>query len=349
MATREATIPQPQTQIPPAERLMQLAGGYVLSAAVYTAATLRIADLLRDRPRPVSELASASGSNEDSLYRVLRMLVTFGIFQEPSPRVFAQSPLSEPLLADAPGSLRDMVLWTADGLHFRVWAELPEVVRTGRTAADLLFGKPVFEAMGEMPEVARTFNAAMTAVSSRLVPAVLDAYDFSGINMLMDVAGGHGYSICEILQRYPAMRGILFDLPSVVEHADCRVCALRLGDRCLHLAGSFFDRIPEGADAYYMQHIIHDWDDDQALKILANCRRALQGNPEGRLLVVDHVLPENSAPHPGKLLDLQMMVLPGGRERTEPELRRLFEKGGFRITQIAPTRVGESVVEARIA
>jgi hypothetical protein len=164
----------------------------------------------------------------------------------------------------------------------------------------------------------------------------------------MDVAGGHGFILCEILNKYPSLKGILFDLESVVHDPQCAQCLMNVNHRCRTLAGNFFEHIPSGADAYYMQHIIHDWDDEPALKILGNCRQALEGQRKGKLLVVDSVIPENSEPHFGKLVDLEMMLMPGGRERTEAEFRALFAKGGFEITRIVRTCVAESVIEARV-
>jgi len=164
----------------------------------------------------------------------------------------------------------------------------------------------------------------------------------------MDVAGGHGFILCEILKAYPNLKGILFDVESVIKDPRCAQCLVNVNHRCRSLAGDFFEHIPNGADAYYMQHIIHDWDDEPALKILGNCRQALQGQRNGKLLVVDSVIPENSDPHFGKLLDLEMLLMPGGRERTESGFRALFAKGGFEITRIVPTRVADSVIEAHL-
>jgi hypothetical protein len=185
-------------------------------------------------------------------------------------------------------------------------------------------------------------------MSRQLAPAVLEVYDFSGVDTLMDVAGGHGFILCEILSRYPSLKGILFDVPSVVDDPKCAQCLLNVNHRCRTIAGNFFEHIPGGADAYYMQHIIHDWDDEPALKILGNCRQALQGRKNGKLLVVDSVIPQTPEPHFGKLLDLEMLLMPGGRERTEPEFRTLFAKAGFEITRIVPTSRPDSIIEARL-
>jgi hypothetical protein len=328
-------------------QVLQMGCGMLYSAALYTATKLAVPDLLSSGPRTTADLAAATGSNEDALYRVLRALAALGIFDEVKPRTFANTPPTEYLRSDVPGSVRDSVIWMANPFHFNVWKELSYSVKTGKPAVNELYGKPCFECFDTMPDVAADFNAAMTCMSSRIVPAVLDAYDFTGVRTLMDVAGGHGFVICEILRRYPEMKGIIFDIAPVIEGAKCRVCDLSLEHRCDPVAGDFFQEIPAGADAYYFQHIIHDWDDEKALTILKNTHRALQGVPDGRIVVVDCVLPENSDPHFGKLLDLEMLLMPGGRERTEKDLRALFSQAGFELTKILPTNAAESVTEAR--
>ncbi len=331
------------------ERLFQAAGGYMISAALSVAAKLKIADLLADGPRSVASLAQATRSNEDALYRVLRALVSAGFFSAPQPRTFALSPETQLLRSDVPGSIRPMVLWAANAMHFQVWAEMSYSVETGKPAVEKLYGKPCFEALRALPEVAREFNDAMTCYSASLAPALLEAHDFTGTHALMDVAGGHGFVLCEVLGRYPAMKGILFDMPGVVDGARSRIESLNLGGRCRTAAGDFFRHIPAGADTYYMQHIIHDWDDERALTILRNCRRALDTRRNGTLLVMDNVIPETPQPHFGKLLDLEMMLMPGGRERTETEFRRLFTQAGFEIARIVPTRVSQSLIVAHPA
>jgi len=330
------------------QQLMQIAEGYLPSACLHVAVKLKIADLLADGPRPVEDLASATGSNADALYRVLRALVSIGIFSEPQARTLALSPAAELLRTNAPGSVRDMLLWMSNPFLMHVTSDLPHSVGTGKPAIEHLYGKPAFECFASMPEFARAFNEGMTAISAALAPAVLEAYDFSGVGTLMDVAGGQGYFLCEVLQRHPQMKGILLDVPSVVEGAKCLLCDMRMEERCQPVAGNFFEHIPSGADAYFMQHILHDWSDENALKILANVRQALTGRAGGRLIVVDMVLPEDSRPHPSKMLDLLMLMFPGGRERTEREWRDLLARGGFTVTRIAPTRAPDSVIEAVI-
>ena len=339
------SVPRPQAQ--DSERVMQLATGLMFTAAMQPIARLKIADLLADGPLPVSELARQTGSNDDALYRVMRLLASAGVFAESAGKVFALTPMSE-LMRAVPGSLRDMILWVGNPFHFKVWSEMGYSVATGKPAVEKVYEKPCFDAIFGDPDVAYDFNMAMTCFSNMIAPAVLDAYDFSGIGTLMDVAGGHGAILCEILTRYPKMKGILFDMPNVITEANCHICSLKMDHRCETLSGDFFENIPAGADAYYMQHIIHDWNDERSLKILGNCRRALEGRKDGRLLIVDAVVPETSEPHFSKLLDLEMLLMPGGRERTRGEWDALFAKAGFEITRIVPMRAAESVIEARV-
>ena len=328
------------------KHLMGIASGFQLSGCLYVAAKLNIADRVVAGPRPVETLAADTNTQADALYRVLRALISVGIFSEPQSRTIGLSPAAELLRSDIPGSIRGLVLWAAHPFLIHVSSDLMYSVTTGKPAIEHLYGKPAFECFASMPEVNYDFNTGMNAISAELAPAVLDAYDFSGIGTLMDVAGGHGYFICEALKRHPQMKGILLDQASVVEGAKCTLCDMRVDDRCQPIAGNFFDHIPAGADAYFMQHIIHDWDDESALRILGNVRQALAARPNGRLIVVDMVLPQDSRPHPGKLLDLMMLMFPGGRERSEAEWRSLLDKAGFIITKIVSTKAADSVIEA---
>ena len=347
MASIETTsVPRPQAR--DAERVLQLATGFVFTAALQPIVRLKIADLLADGPLPVAELARRTGSNEDALYRILRLLASVGVFTESPTREFGPTPMSELLRTDVPGSLRDLVQWMGNKFHFKVWAEMGYSVQTGKPAVERVYQTPCFDAIFGDPGIADDFNQAMTCFSKMIAPALLEAYDFSGIDTLMDVAGGHGAILCDVLSRYPKMKGILFDIPSVADQGKKHIRSVRLDDRCETMSGDFFEKIPAGADAYYMQHIIHDWADEPALKILENCRCALEGRKDGRLLIVDSVVPENSDFHLSKWLDLEMLLMPGGRERTEGEWHKLFARAGFEITRILPMKAPESLIEARV-
>lgn len=346
MASTELVSVHPQQQH--VERIFQLGTGFIFTAALQPFVRLRIPDLLAKGPVAVSELASQSGVKADPLYRVLRVLASVDVVRELPERTFAPTPVSELLRSDVPASMRDMLLWMSNPFHFRVWGELGYSVKTGKPAVEYVYSKPAFEAIYADPEIACDFNNAMTALSRKIAPALLEAYDFSGIGTLVDIAGGHGAVLCEVLSRYPKMKGILFDIPNVIQEATCHICNLKMEDRCQTISGDFFETVPAGGDAYYMQHIIHDWDDEPALKLLGNCRRALEGRPDGLLLIVDSVVPQNSEPHMSKWLDLEMLLMPGGRERTEPEWHELMRKAGFEITRIVPMKASESVIEAKV-
>ena len=347
MATVETiAVSRPQAQ--DFERVMQLTMGMGITAALQPIVRMGIPDQLASGPLPIAQLAQNTGSNADGLYRVMRLLASLGVFAELLGKIFALTPMSELLRSDTPGSLRDFVLWCSNGFHFKVWSEMAHSIKTGQPAVEQVTGKTCFDAIFGDLEVGADFNSAMTCFSRLIAPALLEAYDFSGIGTLMDVAGGHGAILCEVLSRYPTMKGILFDLPNVVEEANCHICSLKLEDRCQTIHGDFFENIPAGADAYYMQHILHDWADEPALKILGNVRRALEGRASGRLIALESVIAEDSAPNPAKWLDLEMLLMPGGRERTEREWRELFANAGFKITQILPIQMGKSVIEARI-
>ena len=319
----------------------------MVSAALGVVAQLGVADHLADGPRSTPDLAARTGANEDALYRVLRALSTTGIFTETSSRTFALTPSGALLRSNVPGSMRDMVLWLCDSFHFRVYAEMAHSVRTGETLGDKLLGMPVFEYLQHNPELAARFNNAMTNFSAGIAPAVLEAYDFGGIDVLVDVAGGHGMLLASVLRKYPSMRGILFDVEHVIAGAKAPE-ALGVADRCDKVSGDFFKAVPRGGDAYVLKSIIHDWDDEKAGAILRNTRAALEGKPNGKVLLVEAVIKPGNEPDLSKLGDLEMMLLPGGRERTEAEFAALFARNGFQLTRVVPTHAPLWVVEAQV-
>ena len=329
------------------QQIFQLTTGFMVSAALGVVAQLGVADHLADGPRSTPDLAARTGANEDALYRVLRALATTGIFTETSSRTFALTPSGALLRSNVPGSMRDMVLWLCDSFHFRVYAEMAHSVRTGETLGDKLLGMPVFEYLQHNPELAARFNNAMTNFSAGIAPAVLEAYDFGGIDVLVDVAGGHGMLLASVLRKYPSMRGILFDVEHVIAGAKAPE-ALGVADRCDKVSGDFFKAVPRGGDAYVLKSIIHDWDDEKAGAILRNTRAALEGKPNGKVLLVEAVIKPGNEPDLSKLGDLEMMLLPGGRERTEAEFAALFARNGFQLTRVVPTHAPLWVVEAQV-
>jgi ubiquinone/menaquinone biosynthesis C-methylase UbiE len=328
-------------------QLDEMIRGYWLSQAIYAAAKFGIADLLQAGPRSVEDLAAATATNAGALYRLLRALASVGIFAEEGHRRFALTPLAESLRSDVPGSKRALALMSGDE-QFRAWAEIEYSIRTGQTAFEKVFGEPVFDYLSQHPDKARIFDGAMVGIHGRESSAIADAYDFSRIQTLADIGGGNGSQLTAILQRHPHLRGILFDLPHVIERARERLTNAGLLDRCELVAGSFFDRLPAGADAYLMRHIIHDWDEAKCHTILKNCHRAMTAS--SKLLVVESVIPPGNEPFGGKILDLVMLLIPGGQERTEEEYRVLFQQANFRRSRVIPTASEVSVIEAeRIA
>jgi hypothetical protein len=229
--------------------------------------------------------------------------------------------------------------------HYKAWGELLYSVKTGKIAFDKVYGMPVFEFLSQNIEQAKVFDAAMVGVHGRETEAMTDAYDFSGIGVLADIGGGNASLLITVLKRYPAIQGILYDLPGVAERARANLQAAGLADRCRIMGGNFFESVPAGADAYLMRHIIHDWDDEKAMTILRNVHQAI--GKDGRLLVVEGVIPPGNDPSFGKLLDLTMLTIPGGKERTAEEYRLLFRTGGFELTRTVPTKAEVSVIEGR--
>jgi hypothetical protein len=326
----------------PSQVMAQMLSGYWISSCLCLAAKLGLADLLAAGPRSADDLAHATGTHGPSLYRLLRALASVGVFAEDEQGRFALTPLAEPLRSDVPESKRALAVMMGDE-QYRCWGELEYSVRTGKTAFEHLYGKPVFDYLAEHPDKARNFDQAMVGVHGRESAAMCDAYDFSGFGTLVDVGGGNGSTISVVLQRAPNLRGILFDLPHVVERARADLESAGLAGRCRTVGGSFFEGVPAGGDAYLLRHIIHDWDEEKCRTILGNVRRVVPAT--GKLLVVEGVIPPGNDPSFTKLLDLTMLVMPGGKERTEAEYRALYEQSGFRLTRIVPTRSEVSVIE----
>lgn len=329
-----------------AQLVIQIGTGYIASSCLQAAARLKIADHLAAGPQSASALAKTTGTDEDALYRVLRVLAMLGILNEDGSRTFTLTPAGQALRTGVPGSMHEMALWITDPFHFRVYADLMHSLQTGAPAVEKTVGMPVFEYFAKQRELSEIFNDAMTAFSATVAPAVTEAYDFSGIGTLVDIAGGHGEILMSVLRRYPSMRGVLFDLEHVLAGARPRIKAAGLESRITTESGDFFKAVPSGGDAYIMKHIIHDWSDDKAIAILRNIHGALKGNPNGRVILIESVIQPGNQPDFGKLIDIEMLVLPGGKERTEEQFRALFAAAGFKLTRVVPTQSPLSVIEA---
>ena len=323
--------------------LFQMAAGYWLSQGIYVAAKLGVADLLKDGPMPCGQLAAATGTDERSLYRLLRALSSAGIFVSLKNDRFALTNLGKSLQKDIPGSLRAMVI-TLGETHYQAWGGLLHSIRTGSSAFQDVFGAGLFDYLQRNAEAADAFNEGMADIASMVAYAVGMAYDFSGISSIVDVGGGRGAFLRTLLKLNPHLHGTVFDLKSAHGEPDLEASGARSDERCSVLVGDFFESVPQGADAYTLCNIIHDWDDDHSVRILRNCRRAMSKN--GRLLLVEMVVPDDDANCFSKLLDVNMLVMTGGAERTEGEFNKLLDTAGFKLTRIVRTMGPPSVIEA---
>ena len=332
--------------LPPGVILYQLAIGHYVSRALHLAAKLGIADLLAGGPRDASDLAEATGAHAPSLRRVLRLLASVGVFDERDNGSFALTPLGDALRGDVPFSSRASVMLFAGVGIQDSWKELEYCVRTGEPA----FRKhsPDGDAFSHMdPEQAKVFDDAMATFAPATAAAIAAAYDFSGLGTLVDVGGGNGALLIGILGAHPRLRGVVFDRPEPAERAKKRLAETGLESRCQVVAGDFFASVPSGGDAYILKHVIHDWDDERAAAILRNCRRAMK--PSARLLIAEGVYPpriDRSLESRGAAAnDVNMLVVAGGRQRTEAEFRSLYQGAGFELTRIIGTPARLSLIE----
>ncbi len=329
----------------PYQVLFEMIVGKWISQAVGTIVEFGVPDQLAKGARSCRDLAREAGVSEDGLYRLLRALASVGLFSESTDRRFRLTAMGQLLRSDHPQNLAGYARFTSHDITWRPWGQLSYSVKTGMPAFDHVFNMPIFEHFSQNPEASAVFDEAMTSISAMEARAAADAYDFKGIGTLMDVAGGHGLLLATVLGRHKKMRGVLFDLPHVAAGATATFTRAGITGRVRIESGDFFKELPSGADAIIMKHIIHDWDDDSATRILQACHRALPAR--GRVLIVDAVVPSGSTPHYGKLLDLEMLVLtPRGRERTKAEFTKLLRGAGFRLSRVVATEGPLSIVEA---
>ena len=326
------------------EVMRNLAIGYWVARLVHVAAKLRLADLLKKGPRTVEDLATVAGVRPAMLYRILRALASVGVFAETKDRRFKLTPLAATLQTGVPASMHAWALMINENWGWDSWKELLHGVKTGEVPFLKAHGIPIFEYFEKHPEDLQVFGESMTSISRTENPAVAAAYKFSGIRTLVDVGGGHGSLLSTILKANPKLKGVLYDQPSVIARAekDQHVTAKGIAERCRLESGSFFETVPKGGDAYIMKYILHDWNDEACVKILANCRAAM--NEKGKVLVVDNVIAPGNDPGWGKLLDIQMLII-GGRERTKKEFAAMFAEAGLKLTRVVPTKGPLSIVE----
>jgi hypothetical protein len=324
--------------------MLQIISGFWISRAVYVIGKLGIPDLLQTGPKTAAELASATNTHAPSLFRILRALVSVGVLNSSDGERFAQTPLSETLVTDAPGSLRWFAISELGQEHYPAWGNVMHSVKTGEIAFDDFFGVDIWKYFQQNPEDAAVFNNSMSNITAAANEAITSLYDFSQFGTLVDVGGGHGGLITSILKQNPELKGVLFDAPEVIEGARPKIEAAGLANRLETVAGNFFQSVPAGGDAYIMKWIIHDWDDEKSNTILRNCRSQMPAN--GKLILVDSVVPETNEPHFSKFIDLNMLVMTGGKERTEKEFAQLLADAGFKLLRVIPTDLPTSIIEA---
>ncbi len=331
-------------QVNPQLQVRDLLMGFVVSRALQVAAELGLADALADGPKDRDALAREVGAHTDTMNRLMRALASFGVFEQLPDGRFANTAHSEYLRSDASGSLRGLARMYGDSPLWQAWAGLEHSVRYGESGFTHVHGSPMFDYLAAHPESARRFDDGMVASSRLMNDALVEAYEWSRFGTLVDVAGGVGSTLAAILRANPRIQGVLYDLPHVIERGRDYLAQQGVAARCRTETGSFFDAVPAGADAYFMKHIIHDWDDEDCLRILHNCRAAMPDH--ARLLVCEKVVPPGNEPSVAKTIDLVMLVLTdGGRERTEQEFRNLFARASLRLARVVPTSVDNSILE----
>ncbi|HLJ60833.1 MAG TPA: methyltransferase [bacterium] len=327
----------------PSARLRDLLFGYRVSQAIHVAATLGIGDLLTNGPLTSEDLASATGTHACSLYRLLRALASIGVFQEGADRRFALTPLGECWRSDAPESVRPLAIFVGQPEHWHAWDQLLHNVRTGENAFHDAHGVSEWEYRARSPQAGEIFDRAQASQSRRAAGSIINAYDFSQFKCVVDVGGGQGALLAAILAAHPSLRGVLFDQPHVVARAEQTLRAAGVAGRCQVVGGNFFEAIPAGGDAYVLQYVLHDREDEQARAILQVCRHAT--GQDGKLLVIER---EIGPPNEGagtKFMDLNMMVSPAGCERTRQEWTTLFAEAGFQLVGACPVDDGFRIIE----
>jgi hypothetical protein len=343
-STATTATPKQYTHPSPAWQMRLLATGYHIPRCLHVVAELDIATRLADSARPASDIAGEAGVDGPTLHRVMRALASVDVFQEIEGGRFINTALSETLRSDRSGSLRSWVVFYGDEPAWRSWGEFSYSVRTGRSSFEHLYGANMFEYLSHQPERSRIFDEAMSAVTTLASDAIAAAYDCSNIKLLVDVGGGNATMLCSLLRANPHMQGMVFDLPHVATSATTYIASQSLGDRCKFVAGDFFASVPEAADAYFLQRVLHDWDDEHCIQILHTCANAAR--PGAKLLISEAIIPPGNEPFIGKLIDLHMLVMThGGRERSLAEYRGLLAKAGWAYTRVVPTASPYSVIE----
>lgn len=329
----------------PRTAMTRMIYGFMLSQAIYVAANLGLADLLENGPRSSEELACATSMHAPSLYRVLRTLAAIGVFEETEPGLFGLTPLGETLRTGAEGSLRPLAVCMGGQCNWQAWGDILHSIKTGESAFEHVFGTGFFQHLDRHPDNARMFLEAMNCCAGLYNEAIVAGYDFSRFGKIVDIGGGQGKLVAAILKANPSTQGVLFDTPNQTPGAQRLFEQEEIADRCETITGDFLESVPEGGDAYLLKHIIHDWDDHRAIEILKNCHRSM--SKDARLLLIEEIITRDSEFAPAKVLDIQQLLMPGGRERTREEYGKLLEAAGFELTAIIPTQSSLSIIESK--
>ena len=330
-------------EMPPPAAMIKIVTAYWLSQAVGTVARLGVADLLEGGPRSAEDLAAATSTNADALFRVLRCCASVGIFRAHDGRRFSLTPLGDTLKSSGPGSMRDFAIAETSPGHWLPWGKLDSAVKNGKPATHETLGTDIFGFYAKHPDEAAPFARAMGNLSAMAAAEVARVCDFSRAKTVVDVGGANGALLAAVLDAQPSARGIVFDLPHVAEDARALIGARGLASRAEFAGGDFFQGVPRG-DTLLLKQVLHDWDDESSLRILARCRAALQD--DGKLVVVEMVLPEDNAPSMAQMMDLNMLVMLTGRERSEADFAALFAKAGLRLAKVSATHSPFFVIEA---
>jgi O-methyltransferase domain len=342
-ASRPALSPT-ESERAAATAMLRMIWGVHSSRAVYVAARLGIADLLADGPVSAAELARVTGTHQPSLYRVLRLLAALDVFDEVEPGSFGLTVLGDRLRIGAPAGMRSWAIFLEAVGGMLPFEHILDTVRTGTPGIDIAFGMGIFELLAQHPGHAATFDAAMSERTAAFAPSVADGYEFSDIRSVVDVGGGKGTLLAEILRRHSHLHGTLFETAAVAARAEAVLDGADLADRCELVAGDFFEQVPRGADCYLLANVLHDWDDQRAIDILGNCRQAMVRG--GRVLIVERLIPDEPGDAvPTLLSDINMLVITGGRERTNAEYAGLLERAGLTIGTVRPVAFPYGIIE----
>ena len=336
-------IPSPSDDLPPAQVMFGMITGFWVSQIIGVAARLNIAEHLRDGAKSADELARLAGAEPSALYRVLRAAASIGVFRLGTDERFSLTPLGETLRSGIPGSMREMAIMQTSKGHWLPWGKLEDAVRTGQAQAVATLGCELFEHYATSPEEAAAFSGAMGNLSALVASEVAAYVDTSGLARAVDIGGAEGTLIAALLVKNPSLEGIVFDLPHVTATAEAKLAAQGLLGRCTVVPGDFFKSVPS-ADLYVLKQILHDWNDEQAATILQNCARSM--TPRGRVAIVEMVIPDDRSPTPAQLMDVNMLAILPGRERTQAEYTALLADAGLRFERLVPTHSPFQILEA---